>query len=300
MSDKNPPADFRPVPFWSWNDRLDIPELRRQIREMHAAGIGGFFMHARSGLRTRYFSGEWFEAVKACIEEAAKLGREPWLYDENGWPSGFGNGGVNGLGEKYWQKYLRMTKGEAPRNPICRVGEMSFYYDVNPYYVDTLDASVTAEFIRQVYQVYRDTLPPENWRSVKGFFTDEPQISRDGIPWSLTLPGEYEKAYGRDLFADLPGLFAEVPGYRSIRVRYWGLVTRLFMDHFLKPLHDWCDANGVLLTGHHVLEETYHSQLTTNGAVMPQYQYYPSFHCISCLMPLSISGSGIEAIGNTS
>lgn len=91
MSDKNPPADFRPVPFWSWNDRLDIPELRRQIREMHAAGIGGFFMHARSGLRTRYFSGEWFEAVKACIEEAAKLGMEPWLYDENGWPSGFGN-----------------------------------------------------------------------------------------------------------------------------------------------------------------------------------------------------------------
>ena len=66
---------------------------------MHAAGIGGFFMHARSGLRTRYFSGEWFEAVKACIEEAAKLGMEPWLYDENGWPSGFGNGGVNGLGE---------------------------------------------------------------------------------------------------------------------------------------------------------------------------------------------------------
>lgn len=274
MSDKNPPADFRPVPFWSWNDRLDIPELRRQIREMHAAGIGGFFMHARSGLRTRYFSGEWFEAVKACIEEAAKLGMEPWLYDENGWPSGFGNGGVNGLGEKYRQKYLRMTKGEAPRNPICRVGEMSFYYDVNPYYVDTLDASVTAEFIRQVYQVYRDTLPPEIWRSVKGFFTDEPQISRDGIPWSLTLPGEYEKAYGRDLFADLPGLFAEVPGYRSIRVRYWGLVTRLFMDHFLKPVHDWCDANGVLLTGHHVLEETYHSQLTTNGAIMPQYQYY--------------------------
>ena len=145
-------------------------------------------MHARSGLRTRYFSGEWFEAVKACIEEAAKLGMEPWLYDENGWPSGFGNGGVNGLGEKYRQKYLRMTKGEAPRNPICRVGEISFYYDVNPYYVDTLDASVTAEFIRQVYQVYRDTLPPEIWRSVKGFFTDEPQISRDGIPWSLTLP----------------------------------------------------------------------------------------------------------------
>ena len=147
MNYENPSADFRPVPFWSWNDRLEIPELRRQIHEMHAAGIGGFFMHARAGLRTEYLSEAWFAAVKACIEEARKLNMNPWLYDENGWPSGFGDGKVNGLGEKYQQKYLRMTTGAVPGNFITAVGELNFYYDVNPYYVDTLDASVTAEFI---------------------------------------------------------------------------------------------------------------------------------------------------------
>ena len=274
MNMKEIPVEFRPVPFWSWNDRLDISELRRQIREMHEAGIGGFFMHARSGLRTKYFSPEWFDAVRACIDEAGKLGMDPWLYDENGWPSGFGNGEVNGLGEKYQQKYLRMTLGTPPHNPICSAGGMNFYYDINPYYVGTLDAAVTSEFIRRVYQVYRDTLSSEHWRQVKGFFTDEPQISRNGIPWSHTLPEEYYRTYGRDLLAELPGLFTEISGFRAIRIRFWTLVTRLFRDHFLKLIHDWCDANGVLLTGHHVLEETYLSQLVSNGAVMPQYQYY--------------------------
>jgi hypothetical protein len=98
---------FRTIPFWSWNDKLDCGVLREQIRQMHAAGIGGFFMHARGGLQTEYLSEEWIECVKACLDEARQLGMEAWLYDENGWPSGFGGGLVNGLGEEYQQKYLR-------------------------------------------------------------------------------------------------------------------------------------------------------------------------------------------------
>ena len=45
---------YQPIPFWSWNDELESDELRRQIREMKKAGIGGFFMHARGGLTTPY------------------------------------------------------------------------------------------------------------------------------------------------------------------------------------------------------------------------------------------------------
>ena len=103
----NPPAQYRPIPFWSWNDKLDPEELRRQIREMKKAGLGGFFMHARGGLQTAYLSDEWMECVNACLDEAGKCGIDGWLYDENGWPSGFGGGLVNGLGVKYQQKYLR-------------------------------------------------------------------------------------------------------------------------------------------------------------------------------------------------
>ena len=101
---------YRPVPFWSWNERLRTEETRRQIGLMDDVGIGGFFMHARGGLQTEYMGEEWFENVSASIDEAGKRGMHAWAYDENGWPSGFGGGIVNGKGIKYQQKYLRVKK----------------------------------------------------------------------------------------------------------------------------------------------------------------------------------------------
>ena len=107
MNLRDPESMYRPVPFWSWNEKLSPEELRWQIREMKKVGLGGFFMHARGGLQTGYLSDEWMDCVKACLDEAAKLDMNAWLYDENGWPSGFGGGLVNGLGVDYQQKYLR-------------------------------------------------------------------------------------------------------------------------------------------------------------------------------------------------
>lgn len=85
-------AFCRPVPFWSWNDKLEPDELRRQIGAMQDAGMGGFFMHARGGLETEYLSEDWFRAVEASVDEAKKRGMQAWCYDENGWPSGFAGG----------------------------------------------------------------------------------------------------------------------------------------------------------------------------------------------------------------
>ena len=173
----NPPAKYRPSPFWSWNADLKPDELRRQIRLMHQAGLGGFFMHARGGLQTAYLSKEWLECVEASLDEAGKLGMDAWLYDENGWPSGFGGGLVNGLGAKYQAKYLRYeiidaaeaagrenTLGLYSENGEVFYGHnlpanisgnvMRCFYEVNPYYVDNLDAEVVAEFLRVTHQYY--------------------------------------------------------------------------------------------------------------------------------------------------
>ena len=107
---KNPDKKYRPVPFWSWNERLNAAESKRQVGLMHGAGMGGFFMHARGGLETEYMGEEWFENVAASTAAAREVGMYPWAYDENGWPSGFGGGAVNGLGAKYQQKYLRLDE----------------------------------------------------------------------------------------------------------------------------------------------------------------------------------------------
>ena len=84
MDFKNVPKEYRPIPFWSWNEKLDTEETARQVRVMDKAGMGGFFMHARGGLKTEYMGEEWFSNIKAASEEAKKCGMFAWAYDENG------------------------------------------------------------------------------------------------------------------------------------------------------------------------------------------------------------------------
>ena len=67
MDFKNIDKKYRPVPFWSWNEKLNVSESLRQTALMDEVGIGGYFMHARGGLQTEYMGEEWFENIGACI-----------------------------------------------------------------------------------------------------------------------------------------------------------------------------------------------------------------------------------------
>jgi len=89
---QRPPNIYGEVPFWSWNDNLDPQELTRQVALMAQGGWGGFFMHARVGLRTPYLGEEWLECVRASVAAARAHGLYAWLYDEDKWPSGFAGG----------------------------------------------------------------------------------------------------------------------------------------------------------------------------------------------------------------
>ncbi len=270
MNFKNVDNKYRPIPFWSWNEKLNVDETKDQINKMNDAGIGGFFMHARGGLETEYMGQQWFENVGASIQEAKKFGMHPWAYDENGWPSGFGAGLVNGLGLEYQQKYLRREKGEGhTQYTITNKDGWHYYYDVNPFYVDTLDAKVTKCFIEKIYQPYFD----KYGNDFCGFFTDEPQVSRNGIPWSFVIKEAYQIRYGENLLDNIDKLFEKSGNYAQIRINFWKMVTDLFSTNFMKQIYDWCVSHGYGFTGHMVCEETFYSQLTSNGACMPHYEY---------------------------
>lgn len=299
MDFKNVPAKYRPVPFWSWNEKLDTDETAAQVNLMHDAGIGGYFMHARGGLQTEYMSDEWFDNVRTGIEEGKKLGMKPWAYDENGWPSGFGSGVVNGLGIVYQQKYLRMSETEPKENLICKIGARYFFYEVNPFYVDTLDKKVIKKFIETAYEPYFERFGD----NFEGFFTDEPQISRNGIPWSFVFDEEYQNRYGENINEHLEELFLPTGDYKNTRVKFWKMVTELFSDAFCKQIYDWCTEKGVKLTGHLVLEDNLMSQLVSNGACMPHYEYFhiPGMDWLGrniydCLTPIQVS-SVCEQLG---
>ncbi len=276
---QNPPKKYRPIPFWSWNDKLEVSETKAQIREMDKAGLGGFFMHARGGLQTEYLSDEWFLNVSASIDEGKKSGMLAFGYDENGWPSGFGNGAVNGLGLEYQQKYLRCSEVESPVKDEYTISNVKTdekiyhcYFDVNPYYVDTLNADATKEFLKSTHEKYREVLGDE-FKNMKGFFTDEPQASRNGIPWSFNLQKEYEKIYGEPIEQHLPKLFYRIDGFAEFRFRYWQLVRDLFADNFMCVIGKWCKENDSKLTGHAVLEEYFYEHILANGCCMPLYEF---------------------------
>lgn len=55
---------------------------------------GGAFLHSRVGLKTEYLGPEWFDLTNAVVDEAARLGMEAYLYDEDRWPSGSAGGMV--------------------------------------------------------------------------------------------------------------------------------------------------------------------------------------------------------------
>ncbi len=62
--------DYAGIPFWSWNNELEIDELLKQIEAMKKRHLGGFIMHARTGLKTPYLGEKWFACIEACLDKA--------------------------------------------------------------------------------------------------------------------------------------------------------------------------------------------------------------------------------------
>lgn len=281
------------IPFWSLNDKLVDAELEEQIVRMHNAGINGFFLHARGGLETEYMSEDWLARMETCIKKADELGMEAWLYDENGWPSGFGNGIVPALNEKFRQKTMRwktLAAGEAtPDNllglyrvadgKVIRVdaadeGVLAVYFTVDPGYVDVLCKESTLCFIENTHQKYYERLKPYFDGRIKGFFTDEPQYSREDLPWSWDMQEAWREKYGTDIVDGLPLLFTEAEGAGEFRYRFFTLASELMVNNYLKPIYDWCEAHNCALTGHMMLEDTMTVQIGAIGAAMPCYEFF--------------------------
>lgn len=72
----------------------------------------------------------------------------------------------------------------------------------------------------------------------------------------------------------LEELFLPKGAYKDTRIKFWKMVTNLFSENYMKQIYDWCSERGLKLTGHLVLEESLETQLTTNGACMPHYEYF--------------------------
>lgn len=302
---KNPSNQYRPIPFWSWNDKLEKDELEYQIEQMKKVRVGGYFMHARSGLKTEYLSEEWFDCIKTGIEAAKKTGLDAWAYDEEGWPSGFAGGIVPAMSEDYHAKFISLEKHksmdsievdkmvacflldertgtyevlEADTDYTCQDGELilAIRRNTNPFYIDTMNKRAVDAFLECTHQEYYKRFGDDFGTYMKGFFTDEPRLTCDNfleLAWSDDLPAAFAQTYGYDIRECLPELYYEINHYEKIRYDFWTLVSHLFVHSYMKTIYDWCDAHNCELTGHIMMEESIFSQMTSTAGVMPCYEY---------------------------
>ena len=282
--------EYRAVPFWSWNDELEIPELERQIDWMKKAGFGGYFMHARGGLTTEYLGEKWFECIKACIEKGAKEGMQSWAYDENGWPSGFAGGKLLSDPENC-DRFITYGKGKYDADSLVsyridgekfeRVfgkaesdGEyLNLYEHISNSTADILNEEVVDKFISETHEKYKARFGNDFGGKLKGFFTDEPQYYRWGHPYTKVLPAYFKDKYGVDILDGLGLMFVEREGYRAFRYKYWLSMQSLMLKNYSEKVYDWCVINGCEFTGHYVEEVSLQFQNMCCAGVMPFYEY---------------------------
>jgi len=292
---------YRPIPFWSWNDKLEKERLLKQAQWMAEKSVGGYFMHARSGLSTEYLSEEWLNCVSACADFATKNELKAWVYDENGWPSGFAGGRLL-EDERNRDKYIVAKEGEFDSNATvsyllsetslirvekqqeCESNYLNIYIHTATSTADILNPEVVTQFLQLTHQTYKDYFGNDFSEKIEGFFTDEPQYYRWDTPYTDMVAKYWIEHFETDILDELGLLFVEKDGYRSFRYRYWTAMQQLMLDAFGKMVYTWCDEHQVKLTGHYIEETSLGFQMMCCGGVMPfyEYQHIPGIDWLGC------------------
>ncbi|GHV69470.1 hypothetical protein AGMMS49928_11900 [Spirochaetia bacterium] len=159
----------------------------------------------------------------------------------------------------------------------------------NQTYVDTLNNAAIKEFIRVTYERYGDYFAKDFGNVVPAIFTDEPQFSKKEtlnfaaeekdvtLPWTDDLEETYRSAYhGESLTEGIPELLWNLSGGRisPIRYHYHDHIAERFAASFADQCGAWCNAHGLMLTGHMMEEPTLESQTHSLGEAMRSYRSF--------------------------
>ncbi|HBL77207.1 MAG: hypothetical protein A2W90_14865 [Bacteroidetes bacterium GWF2_42_66] len=209
----DPPAAYRSIPLWDWNDSISEKEITFQMEEFKKAGIGGVFVHPRPGLVTEYISENWHQLFDYTVKKGTELGMEVWIYDENSYPSGFAGGHVpaempdsykhgtgmsveiqqifNPLPTDTFEVVLKQTEtgfADITASYKDETGKQGTYYLFkrtypanSPWYggftyVDLLYPGVTQKFLDITMKGYEKYNKADFGKTLKGIFTDEPNL----------------------------------------------------------------------------------------------------------------------------
>ncbi|MDG0790024.1 glycosyl hydrolase [Cohnella ginsengisoli] len=156
-------------------------------------------------------------------------------------------------------------------------------------YADLLRPEVTARFLAVTHEAYRERFGDRFGAQIPALFTDEPEISPGNLfehgsplPFSFWFAGEFERRNGYDLRDYLPFLFRDAaiafettPAVDAAKVRfdYFETIRELWVNNSVRPISQWCEANGIAYTGHYIEHQWPHPFHRTSPAVMSLYEF---------------------------
>ena len=156
-------------------------------------------------------------------------------------------------------------------------------------YPDAGNPEAIKAFIDCTYERYKEVLGDNFGKTIPSIFTDEPNLDHEksnDIPnpeykgrilkgWSLYFDDEYKKEYGQDIVEVLPEVIWNKKDRSDsiVKYRYFDIIAKLFSENFTKQIGDWCEQNGIALTGHLLREPKLFEQAITCGETMRSYEY---------------------------
>ena len=224
---REPTSEYRAIPFWAWNCKLEKEELLRQLDIFKKMGMGGAHMHVRTGMTTPYLSDEHMDLVSTCVEKCRRENMLAWLYDEDRWPSGAA-GGIVTKDPQFRGRQLMFTvepytvSRDHDRSCVHTVpavrndnGELVACYDI------VLDENGCLAKSRRIgeedaaegtkWYVYLESLSPISWFNGQTYVdTMNPKAIQRFIDVTYT---RYLETVGKDFGGVVPAIFTDEPQF---------------------------------------------------------------------------------------
>ncbi|HSL30989.1 MAG TPA: glycosyl hydrolase [Anaerolineales bacterium] len=149
------------------------------------------------------------------------------------------------------------------------------------YYIDAMNPESTAEFLKIGYDPYASAVNGKMSSQMLGFYTDEPAMhyylsaaENPVVPWTKNMFRRFQDRNGYNLRPRLPDLFFDIrPDSARVRYDFYNTLTDFYSDAFYKQIHEWCQENNVLFTGHLLYEEGLRRLIRVEGNLFKHYRH---------------------------
>lgn len=169
----------------------------------------------------------------------------------------------------------------------CIYASDSAWYN-NQAYVDTMCKEAIENFIKITHEKYKEKTGKYFGNLVPSIFTDEPQMTQKTylkdpfeikgveMPYTTDLDKTFKSKYKYSLFSRLPELVYELPDGKisDFRYKFHDHTAERFASSYADTIGEWCETNGIALTGHLMREPSLWTQTGATGETMRSYRSF--------------------------